>query len=78
MNHNTITVTRVMLYGNEVFRPVCNKARVMAEIAGTKTLTYPVLKQLPKLGFRIIVLGDGGAERAQQEFNQTQTKETKE
>ena len=48
----TVSVDRV--YGNRVIRPVCQQAKLLAELAGTKTLTPAALKIIRKMGYEVI------------------------
>jgi hypothetical protein len=43
------------IYGNEQVYPACDKSRLFAEIAGTKTLTAATLKHVKLLGYEIKV-----------------------
>lgn len=45
-----ITVVAEQQYGRWVYQPKCKKAKLFAKIAGTKTLTLPVLLQIKELG----------------------------
>jgi hypothetical protein len=48
---------RVMdVYGKRVVYPVCDKAKVFADIADTKSLTEANLKRIKKLGYTIHVV----------------------
>lgn len=47
-----IRVDRV--YGNVTIYPVCERAKLLAEIAGTKTLTNAVLAHAERMGFQIV------------------------
>ena len=48
---------RVMdVYGRQVVYPVCDKAKVFADIADTKTLTDTTLRCIRKLGYTIHVI----------------------
>lgn len=48
---------RVMdVYGRQVVYPVCDKAKVFADIADTKTLTDSTLRCMRKLGYTIHVI----------------------
>lgn len=49
----TIDVELKILYGKRVYYPVCQNAIVFCNIAGTKTLTEDLLKQVNKLGFQV-------------------------
>ena len=50
-----IIVTIKQVYGNEAIYPVCDKAKALAALAGTKTLTRAALTQIKNLGFQITV-----------------------
>lgn len=41
------------VYGNETIYPVCPKAKTLAALAGTKTLTRTALAHIRALGFEI-------------------------
>ena len=41
------------VYGETKVYPVCEKAKLFANIAGTKTLTQPVLKDIERLGYQL-------------------------
>lgn len=43
-------------YGNRVVLPVCEKANVFCAIAGTKTMTQPLIEQIKSLGYRVVVI----------------------
>lgn len=43
------------VYGEEKVYPVCEKARLFASIAGTRTLTPVTLHEVRKLGYTITV-----------------------
>ncbi len=48
---------RVMdVYGKRVVYPVCEKAKVFADIADTKSLTEANLRRIQKLGYTIHVI----------------------
>lgn len=51
----TITVQIKNVYGNETIYPVCEKARLFAALAGTKTLTLVAIAQIKLLGYAITV-----------------------
>ncbi len=40
-------------YGETKVYPVCEKAKLFARIAGTKTLTRPVLEDIERLGYQL-------------------------
>jgi hypothetical protein len=50
-----ITVQIRQVYGNETVYPVCEKAKLFALIAGTKTLTLQAIAQIKLLGYEITV-----------------------
>jgi hypothetical protein len=50
---NEITVQVKTVYGNELVYPVCDKAKLFAQIAGSKTLTTDCLLAIVKLGYTI-------------------------
>ena len=41
------------VYGETKVYPVCEKAKLFARIAGTKTLTRPVLEDIARLGYQV-------------------------
>jgi hypothetical protein len=41
------------VYGETKVYPVCGKAKLLARIAGTKTLTRPVLEDIERLGYQL-------------------------
>ena len=46
-------------YGRDIIDPVCDKAKLFAEIAGTKTLTADSIYKIIALGVRLnIVAGE--------------------
>jgi hypothetical protein len=50
----TITVKIKQVYGNTVAYPVCEQSRLLAQLAGTTTLTIQALKIIKSLGFEVI------------------------
>lgn len=40
-------------YGNQALYPANEQAQIFADIAGTKTLTIQVVKQILKLGYTV-------------------------
>lgn len=50
-----ITVAVKNVYGREVIYPVCNKAKLLAELAGTKTFTQHAIQTVKALGYSIQV-----------------------
>lgn len=51
-----VHVRVIDVYGKRVVYPVCDKAKVFASIAGTKTLTDSTLMYIKKLGYRLHVV----------------------
>jgi len=50
-----IVVIIQCVYGRELIRPVCQKARLFADIAGTETLTHSTISHIKQLGYIIRV-----------------------
>ena len=50
---NTIKVEVKDVYGVLKYYPLCEKAQLFADIAGTKTLTVQVIKKIEALGYSI-------------------------
>jgi len=53
---NTITVEQKNLYGNDLFYPACEKAKLFASIANTKTLGVTTIVLIKKLGYDFEIL----------------------
>jgi hypothetical protein len=53
MDALAIRVKTKEVYGTLLFYPVCEKAKLFGEIAGTKTLTESTLRKIINLGYRI-------------------------
>lgn len=51
----TIHVKMTSVYGKQTFYPICDKAILFAQIAGTKTLTASALNTIIKLGYKLEV-----------------------
>ncbi len=51
-----ITVRVINVYGCETVYPACDKAKLFAKIAGTKTLVPAVLSNIKALGYEIEVI----------------------
>jgi hypothetical protein len=49
-----IIITVKNVYGNELVYPVCPKAKLFAELAGSKTLTHSALVKIEALGYTIV------------------------
>jgi len=54
-----ITILRREQYGRVVYHPVCEGARTFAAIAGTKTLTQQVLRNIKLLGYKLNIQHEG-------------------
>ena len=50
-----ITVRATSNYGQRVVYPVCETARIFADIAGTKTLKPTTINSIKALGYKINV-----------------------
>tara|TARA_R100000306_G_scaffold61969_1_gene66394 strand:+ start:96 stop:326 length:231 start_codon:yes stop_codon:yes gene_type:complete len=50
---DTLTVTQKSNYGQTVFYPACDLARLFANIANTTTLTNRALRQIEDHGFKV-------------------------
>ena len=48
-----ITVQMDKHYGRYLFYPVCEKAKIFADLLGTKTLSYRAMEGIKKLGYQI-------------------------
>lgn len=53
MSALVITVEVRSVYGVDTIYPVCEKAKLFAAIAGTKTLTIPVVQRILDLGYEV-------------------------
>jgi hypothetical protein len=42
------------VYGNTLYYPACEKSKIFAEIAGSKTLTLDTIEQIEKLGTLVL------------------------
>lgn len=52
---NTITVRVTNNYGTRAVYPVCDTAKKLADLAGTKTFTHAALQTIEALGYVINV-----------------------
>lgn len=52
-----ITVEIKTVYGNERIYPICDKALLLAKLAGSVTLTRASIDIIKKLGYEIVVQG---------------------
>jgi len=53
-----ITIKVTKNYGVQTFYPVCDKAKLFARIAGTKTLTPATIKLIKELGYEVNIKHD--------------------
>jgi hypothetical protein len=51
----TITVTVREIYGIKTIYPACDTAKLLARLAGTKTLTAAALQTIKALGYTVAV-----------------------
>ena len=49
-----IEITVKAVYGKELIYPVCQQAKIFAELLGTKTITRDALRQIERLGYTIV------------------------
>jgi len=50
-----ITVRITSVYGQKTVYPVCETAKIFADIAGTKTLKPTTINSIKALGYKIVV-----------------------
>lgn len=48
------------IYGEERVYPACERARLFARLAGTKTLTRQALGLIEQLGYQVVPVSIGG------------------
>lgn len=53
-----ILINSKSIYGRNVFYPVCEKAKIFAQMVNKKTLTYGDLDAIEKLGYTVTKQGD--------------------
>jgi hypothetical protein len=53
MDSKQITVEIKTVYGNELIYPICDQAKLFAELAGTKTLTLRQISLIKQLGYTV-------------------------
>ena len=51
----TVTVEIRNVYGNETIYPICEQAKLLAKLAGTKTITKDAVRVIKDLGYSITV-----------------------
>jgi hypothetical protein len=54
MEKLTITVNVDKHYGGYLFYPECDNAKIFAELAKTKTLSYQAIKLIKQLGYEVV------------------------
>lgn len=52
----SIQVRITMVYGNQTVYPICDKAKLFAQIAGQKTLTPRTIQMIKALGYKIEII----------------------
>lgn len=55
----SIEVEIKTVYGNEAIYPLCPRAKKLAEIANTKTLTRQTIRCIREMGFSVAVVTHG-------------------
>lgn len=55
---NEIKLKAVQHYGKWTYYPLCKDAKLFAKIAGTQTLTMPVLIHIKSLGYALDITMD--------------------
>lgn len=55
LENQTITIEIKDVYGQPKVYPVCNRAKLFAEIAGTKTLLPTDIQRIQVLGYTVAV-----------------------
>jgi hypothetical protein len=50
-----ITVRVTSIYGQKTVYPVCETAKIFADIAGTKTLKSTTINAIKALGYKVLV-----------------------
>jgi|TARA_R110000868_G_scaffold372436_1_gene636268 hypothetical protein len=50
-----ITVRITSVYGQKTVYPVCETAKIFADIAGTKTLKSTTINAIKALGYKVLV-----------------------
>lgn len=58
-----VQIKAVRQYGNWVYYPLCDKAKLFAQIAGTRTITPLVVTAIKRLGFELKIVLDQPEER---------------
>ena len=53
-----LIVQKRSVYGNELVYPVCDKAKLFANIAGNKTLLPTVIELIKQLGYNLTTKGE--------------------
>lgn len=53
-NKNMVIVEFKSVYGNTLVYPICDKAKAVASLLGTKTLTQPAIEIFKVLGYEVV------------------------
>ena len=53
-----LIVEKKSVYGNQLIYPVCDKAKLFANISGNKTLLPEVIECIKKLGYNLTTKGE--------------------
>ena len=53
-----LIVEKKSVYGNQLVYPVCDKAKLFANISGNKTLLPEVIEDIKKLGYNLTTKGE--------------------
>jgi len=53
-----LIVEKKNVYGNQLVYPVCDKAKLFANISGNKTLLPEVIECIKKLGYNLTTKGE--------------------
>ena len=52
-----LVVEKKSVYGNQLVYPVCDRAKLFANISGNKTLLPEVIEYIKKLGYNLTTKG---------------------
>lgn len=61
---STITIEVKSVYGTLKIYPVCDRAKIFAEIAGSKTLTLGTVRKIERLGYQVISMANADYSQA--------------
>ena len=54
----TIKVRIKTVYGNTLIYPICDKAKIFAELKGQKTLTSQDIARIKSLGYSVVAVAE--------------------